>query len=238
MTAKEPQSIGVERLAERLQAASGPRDRLIPLTAAATVMSLMGMPTKLHNLAWSHFAAAPTAMGDMRMIWKELVLEHGYLEGHLDVLLDWTNDPSEEDAAALARCFDVFAGIDMLATLHRPEIDGELLGPLYTMLSSNGQRKAYGQFYTPMTVCKLLAKMNDTQDGDTVNDPCCGAGAMLVAVAKVMRKQGRHPESVHWVMNDIDPIAVALAGVNASVFGFGQHVTLTCADALRSPITA
>lgn len=50
-------------------------------------------------------------------------------------------------------------------------------------------KKNAGEFYTPRTVVKLMVMLLDPQAGDTVYDPACGTGGMLI-------------EAIHHINND------------------------------------
>jgi type I restriction-modification system DNA methylase subunit len=61
------------------------------------------------------------------------------------------------------------------------------LGDLYERLISNGKR---GQFFSPMPVASLMALIvgiEGMQPGQTVYDPTCGSGRMLLLAAKINR---------------------------------------------------
>lgn len=57
---------------------------------------------------------------------------------------------------------------------------------------SHGQN---GQFFTPEHICTLMAETVDTAS-DTISDPCCGSGRLLLAGLKTARANGKEPEIV------------------------------------------
>ena len=63
------------------------------------------------------------------------------------------------------------------------------LGDMFMMRISHGQN---GQFFTPDSVCEFMAAVLDPQ-GETLNDPCCGSGRLLLAGLKVARESGNDP---------------------------------------------
>lgn len=70
--------------------------------------------------------------------------------------------------------------------------DGEgfydALGDLFMDCVSFGRN---GQFFTPQEVCDMMAVMtygDGLEDGKSVNDPACGSGRMLLAMAKRNRR--------------------------------------------------
>jgi ubiquinone/menaquinone biosynthesis C-methylase UbiE len=48
-----------------------------------------------------------------------------------------------------------------------------------------------GQFFTPRSVTDILTKHLDTKPGDTVYDPCCGSGNLLLGTLKDLRENGQ-----------------------------------------------
>jgi SAM-dependent methyltransferase len=85
-------------------------------------------------------------------------------------------------------------------------IDGELKASVYEGLTEE-KRKQLGQVYTPGKICiQMIEKFEtvDTLSGQTILDPCCGSGnlliACLIAGADVDKLFG----------NDYDEIAVEL----------------------------
>jgi type I restriction enzyme M protein len=229
-----------ERLAEKLSAActgACTQPQLVPLSAAATAVAMLGMHDELYQQAIHHIAGMADPLPLLTTLWKQMVIDAPFLSGHLAPLFGWADNVQLADLAALRRCFAVFDSIDVRATVSQPGVDGEILGPLYQMLASTGAKAAKAAFYTPMSLARMMAKMSDVQEGQSVMEPAVGAGVMVVAIAKEMRAAGRRPETCSWTLIDIDPIAVALSGINAVVHGLGRDVTLICGDALQMPLT-
>lgn len=109
-----------------------------------------------------------------------------------------------------------------------------------------------GQFFTPMHVCELMAMMTLTDAkqiiGDqgfiTVSDPCAGAGAMFIANADQLHRQGFDPER-HMLAHGIELnrlsyqmafIQLSLKGIPAYV-EHGNSLSLECFDGAWTPST-
>lgn len=88
----------------------------------------------------------------------------------------------------------------------------------------------HGQFFTPMSICTLMAEMSLqdecgaldnalTRNGFiTVQEPAVGAGAMVIAVAAVMRKRSLNPQGqMHVTAIDVDATAAHMAYVQFSL---------------------
>lgn len=99
--------------------------------------------------------------------------------------------------------FPKAVGMLALAYANKPhDYLGELAGELGLLNAS------MGQFFTPMDVCRLMARL--TYGGDleaslrarpfvTVEEPAAGAGAMLLAMRETVEELGKDPMTSMWV---------------------------------------
>ena len=65
--------------------------------------------------------------------------------------------------------------------------DQDIIGNAYEYLISRfaaDSGKKGGEFYTPGEVATLLARLLNAQPGDTICDPACGSGSLLIRIAK------------------------------------------------------
>ena len=121
-----------------------------------------------------------------------------------------------------------------------PEQD--YLGVLFQLLELSSHW--HGQFFTPYSVCEMIATTqteglaeNVTEKGTiSVNDPACGAGALLIAFANVSRKQGiNYQNHILFVGQDIDHTAAMMCYIQLSLLGCPGYVIV--GDTLRHPPT-
>jgi type I restriction enzyme M protein len=63
------------------------------------------------------------------------------------------------------------------------DIIGECYIYLITRFASDAGKKA-GEFYTPAAVSRLLAKLAAPKPGNTICDPACGSGSLLIQAAQ------------------------------------------------------
>lgn len=128
----------------------------------------------------------------------------------------------------------------VLALSDDPEQD--FLGSLYHHLGLHQQQK--GQFFTPYHICEFMSELQFTGNEETeifegkgyisVNDPACGAGAMLIAFANVARKQGiNYQKHVLFVAQDIDRTAAMMCYIQMSLLGCPAIVVI--GDSLAKP---
>ena len=90
---------------------------------------------------------------------------------------DVLRKPSISNPETLEALFRIVNDIDFSAT----NID--VKGAAYEHLISKynvAQKSPLGQFFTPRHVAKFMVKLLDPQEGETVYDPYCGTGGMLV----------------------------------------------------------
>ena len=110
------------------------------------------------------------------------------------------------------------AGVTAWAT--EPAITGgDTLGAALELLRPG--KAAHGAFYTPYTVCYAMAKITEPQPGESVCDPACGSGRMLLAALHACREAHDGGEPVLYGV-DIDPDAVRVCKLNLILAGYGM----------------
>jgi len=123
----------------------------------------------------------------------------------------------------------------------------DILGTYYTETASHSSKQARGEFYTPPAICELMAKM--TMDTDevisygkpiTVNEPTCGAGGMVLALAKqfsplVQDGDKSHVDLLRVTCQDLNPVAVDMCYINTTIWGIPAH--MICGDTLRMTVS-
>lgn len=112
--------------------------------------------------------------------------------------------------------------------------DQDFLGGLFMNLDLGNQYK--GQFFTPYNVCRMMAQITGTDDLKarlerqgwvSVNDCCCGAGALLVAFAnECVRQKINYQTNVLFVAQDIDLTAGLMCYIQLSLLGCPGYVVI------------
>lgn len=137
------------------------------------------------------------------------------LKGVIDVA-DFNNEDKlgkgKEMVDRLSRLIAIFGGIDLRT--NRAEGD-DLLGDAYEYLMrhfATESGKSKGQFYTPAEVSRIMAKVigikSDTTQDQTVYDPTCGSGSLLLKVAD------EAPRGLSIFGQEMDNATAALARMN------------------------
>lgn len=114
----------------------------------------------------------------------------------------------------------------------------DMLGYIYMHLEM-GSKKA-GQFFTPYHVCQMMAKMQK-YDGKVlkINEPSCGAGGNIIALAEALKEQGiNYQQKMEVICQDIDTKAVYMTYVQMCLYGIPAIVyqanTLSDPNGLQS----
>ncbi len=80
-----------------------------------------------------------------------------------------------------------------------------------------------GQFFTPFHISEMtadIATLSDDQGYYSINEPSCGSGGMIVAVAKTLQKRGiPYQKKMRVVAQDLDWNAVYMCYVQMSLLG-------------------
>lgn len=119
----------------------------------------------------------------------------------------------------------------------------DFLGKIYMQLDFGSGWQ--GQFFTPWNIAELMAKMQiednlkeqiETEGYISINDPCCGAGCMLLAFAHVCRSDMgiNYQQSVFFVGQDIDEVVAKMCYIQISLLGCPGYVVV--GDTLLEPL--
>lgn len=117
----------------------------------------------------------------------------------------------------------------------------DFLGDLFMRFDLSNTWK--GQFFTPYNVCEAIAEMTAEDLADqlknkpwvSINDPACGAGALLIAFAQECRRQKvNYQQSVLFVAQDVDRTAALMCFIQLSLLGCAGYVVV--GNSLLNPI--
>ena len=117
--------------------------------------------------------------------------------------------------------------------LRPSRIEGDVIGECYIYLisrfASDAGKKA-GEFYTPSAVSGLLASLAAPREGDTICDPACGSGSLLIKAAQEVGSRnfalyGQEVNGATW----------ALARMNLFLHGMDAARIVWC-NTLTAPV--
>jgi type I restriction enzyme M protein len=104
----------------------------------------------------------------------------------------WTNKDRLPDSL-LRDLVDHYSRLPLGNTRVEPDVLGNAYEYLIKKFADLSNKKA-GEFYTPRSVVKMLVNLLDPQEGETVYDPACGTGGMLIEVVQHIRHRGGRVE--------------------------------------------
>ena len=111
----------------------------------------------------------------------------------------------------------------------------DVMGDAYEYLLkqfAEDAKKNGGQFYTPRSVVKLLVKILDPKPGETVYDPTCGTGGMLIESIRHMHNKKMSYGRIFG--QEINMTTSAIARMNLYLHGAHDFV-IEQGDTLRTP---
>lgn len=101
----------------------------------------------------------------------------------------WTNKDRLSDAL-LRDLIDHFSTINLSNQAAEADILGQSYEYLIKKFADLTNKKA-GEFYTPRSVVRLMVRILDPREGESIYDPACGTGGMLLeAIHHVHEKHG------------------------------------------------
>lgn len=144
----------------------------------------------------------------------------------------WTNKQRLADAT-LRDLIEHFSS----QTLSLARVSDDMLGKGYEYLikkfaDDSGHTAA--EFYTNRTVVKLMTQLLDPQPGESVYDPTCGSGGMLLEAAMELRDQGREYRNLRLYGQEINLMTSAMARMNLFMHGF-EDFEVVRGDTLAAP---
>jgi type I restriction enzyme M protein len=94
-------------------------------------------------------------------------------------------------------------------------------------------KKNAGEFYTPRTIVKLMVDLLDPKPGETVYDPACGTGGMLIESIRHMKYDHLTYGRIYGQENNLSTSAIAR--MNLFLHG-AKDVRIKQGDTLRNPL--
>lgn len=144
----------------------------------------------------------------------------------------WANKERIPEASLLG-LIDTF---DRL-TLRPDQVPNDLLGAAYEYLLkqfADESGKKAGEFFTPRAVVRLLVQVLDPKAEETVYDPACGSGGMLVETIGEVRENGGDTRTLRLYGQEVNLTTAAIARMNLFLHDIEDFQVLR-GDTLREP---
>lgn len=147
----------------------------------------------------------------------------------------WTNKDRLPDAL-LKDLIEHFSGLN----LGNQQVAGDIIGDAYEYLIkkfADATHNKAGEFYTPRSVVRLLVDLLDPQEGETIYDPACGTGGMLLGAVAHVREGGGDPRTFYGKLygQEKNLTTASVARMNLLLHGL-EDFAIERGDTLRNPV--
>jgi type I restriction enzyme M protein len=146
--------------------------------------------------------------------------------------VQWANKDKLPEHALL-NLIEAFNTLD----LSPGRVGHDVLGNAYEYLLkqfADASGKKAGEFFTPRSVVRLLTRILDPQPTDTVYDPACGSGGMLVEAANEVLESGGSLRQMRFYGQEVSLTTAAIARMNLFLHDI-EDVVIRRGDTLRDP---
>ena len=121
--------------------------------------------------------------------------------------------------------------------LSNSNVDADLLGQAYEYLIKHFAdltNKKAGEFYTPRSVVHLLGLILDPHEGETIYDPACGTGGMLLECVAHLKENNEDYRTLKLFGQEKNLTSSSIARMNMFLHGI-EDFQIARGDTLRNP---
>jgi type I restriction system adenine methylase HsdM len=146
----------------------------------------------------------------------------------------WTNKDKLPDRR-LADLIEHFSLRPLTNAAVPPDVFGNAYEYLIKRFADQSNKKA-GEYYTPRSVVALLVNILDPSEGETVYDPACGTGGMLIEVIEHVKRAGGRPQTLFGKLYGQEKVLATsgIARMNLLLHGV-EDFKIVRGDTLRDP---
>ncbi|MFN8521130.1 MAG: class I SAM-dependent DNA methyltransferase [Chloroflexota bacterium] len=134
---------------------------------------------------------------------------------------------------ALLNLIEAFHTLDLAPARVGHDVLGNAYEYLLRQFADESGKKA-GEFFTPRSVVRLLTRILDPQPTDSVYDPACGSGGMLVEAANEVIESGGSLRQMRFYGQEVNLTTSAIARMNLYLHEI-EDVDIRRGDTLRDP---
>jgi type I restriction enzyme M protein len=116
-------------------------------------------------------------------------------------------------------------------------VDADMLGQAYEYLIKHFAdltNKKAGEFYTPRSVVHLLGLILDPHEGETIYDPACGTGGMLLECVGHLKENNEDYRTLKLFGQEKNLTSSSIARMNMFLHGI-EDFSIMRGDTLRNP---
>ena len=144
----------------------------------------------------------------------------------------WTNKDRLSDEL-LSTLLNHFNKVNLGVASVRDDDMGRSYEYLIKRFADKANKKA-GEFYTPRTIVRLMVNILDPKAGESVYDPACGTGGMLLETIHHVRENGGDPRLLKIKGQEKNLTTEAIARMNLFLHG-QEDFDIVRGDTLRDP---
>lgn len=127
-----------------------------------------------------------------------------------------------------------------ILSLSNAQVTGDIIGDAYEYLIkqfADATNNKAGEFYTPRSVVRLMVGILDPQEGETIYDPACGTGGMLLGAVAHVQEAGGDPRTFFGKLygQERNLTTASVARMNLLLHGI-EDFAIEQGDTLRNPI--
>jgi type I restriction enzyme M protein len=134
---------------------------------------------------------------------------------------------------------DLIEGLSEVS-LGNKAVSSDILGDAYEYLIGKfadiTKRKKAGEFYTPRSVVRMMVDLLDPKEGESIYDPACGTGGMLLGAIEHVERAGGDPRTFFGKIfgQEKNLTTSSIARMNLVLHGI-EDLKIVREDTLRSP---
>ncbi|MEY3288595.1 MAG: hypothetical protein RLZZ419_837 [Pseudomonadota bacterium] len=162
---------------------------------------------------------------------RGIELANGHLHGIFGDA-GWTNKERLSDEL-LGTLLNHFNKINLGVSNVRDDDMGRAYEYLIKRFADKANKKA-GEFYTPRTIVRLMVNILDPKAGESVYDPACGTGGMLLETVHHVKENGGDPRLLKIRGQEKNLTTEAIARMNLFLHGM-EDFDILRGDTLRHP---
>ena len=144
----------------------------------------------------------------------------------------WTNKRRMSDEKMLD-LIEHFSQMDLTTTNVPHDIMGEGYEYLIKKFADDSGHTA-AEFYTNRTVVKLMTEITDPQPGESIDDPTCGSGGILLTSVLHVKEQGKEYRTLKLYGQELNLMTSAIARINMFMHNVDEFLIVQ-GDTLDNP---
>jgi len=148
---------------------------------------------------------------------------------------DWGNKEKFTDEL-LKDLIEGFSAIPLGNNAVSTDVLGDAYEYLIGKFADVARRKKAGEFYTPRSVVRMMVEILDPKEGESIYDPACGTGGMLLGAIEHVQRKGGDPRTFFGKVygQEKNLTTSSIARMNLVLHGI-EDFQIAREDTLRNP---